>query len=128
MKGIALTPICPYCQQHSVEVDGMAIYKHRPDLAHLRFYLCSPCDAYVGTHRGTRKPLGTLANANLRRLRNMAHAAFDPLWNAEGMPRKSAYAWLAQSMGLRDDECHIAMFNEERCKMTVKLCGERASR
>lgn len=128
MKGSELTPICLYCQQPSKEVDGTAIYKHRPDLAHLHFYMCEPCDAYVGTHRGTRKPLGTLANANLRRLRNQAHTAFDPLWSNEGgMPRKAAYAWLAQSMGLRDDECHIAMFNEDQCRMTIKLCGERDS-
>jgi Protein of unknown function (DUF3268). len=133
MKG--LTPICPYCKKFSKAVGGNIIYPHRDDLAHLNFFKCDPCDAYVGTHRNTGKPLGTLANATLRKLRNATHAVFDPLWfnagkgidQAKGQREKRTemYAWLCQSMGLRPDECHIAMFNEERCLLAIKLCREK---
>ena len=29
-------------------------------------YICKPCDAYVGVHKGTDKALGRLANKELR--------------------------------------------------------------
>lgn len=130
-----IPPDCPYCQRPSVPATGADIYKHRPDLAHLKFFWCEPCLAYVGTHRHDGKPLGTLANAELRKLRNEAHAVFDPIWlepewetlKERSRIRRKAYAWLAQSMGLTVDECHIAMFNEDQCKLVIKLCRERKS-
>lgn len=140
-----IPPVCPYCQRPSVPATGLDIYPDRPDLSLLKFFRCIPCDARVGTHKADGRPLGTLANANLRRLRNQAHAAFDPLWQDaarqafikskakdkkfftfQAKVRKELYAWLTQSMGLRDDECHIAMFNEDQCRLVMKLCRERA--
>lgn len=118
-----LTPVCPYCQQFSVKQTGQDIYPHRPDLFSKIFYRCAPCDAYVGTHSQTGKPLGTLANAKLRRLRNLAHQAFDPLWKEMGRKRIDAYFMLARGLGIPIDECHIAMFNENQCLETVNLCN-----
>ena len=137
MKGKPLTPICPHCNGYSKAVKGDVIYPHRPDLAHLNFFRCEPCDAYVGTHRGSGAPLGTLANSAVRKARNGVHAVFDPIWydspsspdqyKEQRKKRTGLYAWLAQSMGLHVDECHIAMFNEDQCKLAIKLCRERAS-
>lgn len=61
-------PICPYCNKAAELVDGTAVYPHRSDLAHKRFWLCKPCDAWVGTHRDSKKhlPLGRLADKELR--------------------------------------------------------------
>lgn len=122
-------PTCPYCLQPSKLVNGAQLYA-REELAHLKFYLCAPCGAYVGTHRGTEKALGSLANRELRSLRNKTHAAFDPLWigykyvERRRIARTKAYAWLGKCMGLRPDETHIAMFNEEQCKLAIQLCKE----
>jgi hypothetical protein len=100
-------------------------------------YLCRPCRAYVGCHKGTTKPLGRLADAELREWKKRAHAAFDPVWqehwqreNAgsagykKGMARDGRYRRLAELMGLSREECHIGMFDVEQCKEVVRLCRE----
>lgn len=123
MKG--LTPLCPYCQEFSTQVTGEAIYPHRRDLHHKAFYQCAPCDAYVGTHDGTRKPLGRLADAELRQAKVRAHAAFDPLWrNNPDVSRRDAYHRLALCMGLAPEDCHIGMFTIEQCQCVETLCRE----
>ena len=116
-----LSPICPYCNSFSNLVSGKEIYPHRKDLFSLSFYSCSGCDAYVGTHKGTKKPLGRLANAELRKSKSEAHMAFDPLWKKGGMKRKEAYKWLAKSLGVDGKDCHIGMFDIDTCKEVVSL-------
>lgn len=113
---------CPYCHQLTVLVDGLEIYPHRPDLSNKFFYLCSPCDAYVGCHPGTTNPLGRPANAELRRAKSAAHRAFDPLWQSGQMTRSGAYSWLATQLGIKKSCCHIGMFSLSECQRTVELC------
>lgn len=118
-----LPPICPYCDQPSVQFGGLKLYPHRQDLASKTFFLCEPCDAFVGTHKGTNKPLGTLANKPLREQRKLAHATFDPLWKEEQYSRGEAYRRLTKAMNLSRDACHIGMFNLEQCKQVIQLCN-----
>ena len=128
------TPICPYCNSASVLVGGDAIYPHRPDLYQLKFWQCAPCDAFVGCHKlgaiadGVRSdgslPLGRLANAELRKAKQSAHAAFDPLWhNGCFDSRRDAYKWLAQKLGISRKVCHIGMFDVTQCHMVVSHCN-----
>lgn len=140
-------PICPYCSQPSVYVDSAEVYQGR---SYGMIYLCRPCDAYVGVHKGTEKPLGRLANKELRQWKMKAHAAFDPIWqerarrrragrpNKAGKPggeqckpvhsRAAAYSWLAQQMGIEREECHIGMFDVELCQRAVEICNPIASK
>lgn len=110
---------CPYCGKKAEYVDTIEIYGKSYGMA----YLCRPCDAYVGVHDGTDIPLGRLANRELRRWRNRAHAAFDPLWQQGPYRRRrnDAYAWLAGKMGLTKEETHIAMFDVEQCKQVIQI-------
>lgn len=121
-----MTVTCPYCSAEAELTTGDYIYPHRPDLSHLKVYVCWPCDAYVGTHKNTNppQPLGRLANAELRKARRAAHDAFDPLWDRT-MSRRAAYAWLAKQMGLPKDQTHIAMFDVDQCKQVVELVNNR---
>jgi len=113
---------CPYCGADAKLVDGVHVYPHRPDLAPKLFWICDPCEAYVGTHVKTGMPLGTLANAELRAVRNRAHKAFDPLWrNNRHCSRTDAYLWLARAMNLPAEQAHIAMFDVEQCATVVAL-------
>ena len=119
---IQIPPACPYCGKNSVQVNGEQIYPHRPDLYSKIFYRCGPCDAYVGCHPGTDKPLGRLANASLLKAKLDAHKAFDPLWKSEKWSRRAAYAWLAKAMDMDPARCHIGMMNEAECyKVIVKV-------
>ncbi len=126
--------LCPYCKGLPQLVGGQAIYPGRPDLWALSFWQCKPCDAYVGCHKagngfgdGTR-PLGSLANAELRAARNRAHAAFDPLWRSGEMRRRKAYAWLGARLGLPVKRVHIAEFDVATCARVVSVCQARRSK
>jgi len=132
-------PACPYCGKPSHPATGREIYPHRPDLWGRGFFACTPCDAYVGTHRDTGKPLGTLANAPTRAARQAAHAAFDPLWKhlmsvyegvltkkVHSVARTRAYAWLADQMGYENRaDCHIAAMSIEQAQRVVQIIREK---
>lgn len=117
---------CDYCHRAAQRVTGSAIYPYRPDLFAKVFYRCVPCNAYVGCHPGTVTPLGRLANAELRAAKMAAHAAFDPLWRNGGMSRSSAYAWLAKTLNIAPQNCHIGMFDVDACRAVVAVCQERS--
>lgn len=114
--------LCPYCALEAELVTGAVVYPHRPDLASLRFWQCSPCEAYVGCHKGTKAPLGRLADATLRKAKQRAHAAFDPLWKNGGRSRDEAYAWLSKELNIPPEECHIGMFDVHQCKRVEDVC------
>ena len=114
--------LCPYCGQEAKLVGGLDVYPHRPDLAEKKLYQCAPCDAYVGCHPGTTNPLGRLANAELRKAKMAAHAAFDPTWKDGKKKRGSAYAWLSDRLGVDKKDCHIGMFDVETCRRVVEVC------
>jgi len=125
---------CDYCQGKAKLVGGDVIYPHRPDLASKQFWACLPCDAYVGCHPGTVRPLGRLANAELRRAKMSVHAVFDPIWERrlmlkrqtdprynKGMARGGRYKKLAELMGIPRAECHVGMFDVARCLKAVEI-------
>lgn len=124
---------CPYCERHAELVGGEVIYPHRPDLGSKKFWLCTPCNAYVGCHAGDdgTRPLGRLADAELRAAKQQAHAAFDPLWSrpshARARRRKEAYAWLAAQLGIGRKRCHIGEFDVETCERAIAICRERGT-
>lgn len=111
---------CDYCGRLTQFVDSSIIYGK----SYGKIYICSPCNAYVGVHKGSDKPLGRLANAELRRWKKLAHSAFDPMWQ-RGLfrgRRKQAYKWLSQKMGLPVEKTHIGMFDVKQCQRVVEIC------
>lgn len=112
---------CPYCGKNAPLVWGDKVYPHRPDLHDKRFYLCEPCNAYVGCHKDTNKAFGTLANAELRKARSAAHAEFDPLWQMGYMKRTDAYSWLASELGIPVKQAHIGMMDMDLAVMTYTV-------
>lgn len=115
--------VCDYCGRPAEKTLGRAIYPHRADLYSKVFYRCRPCDAYVGCHKDG-KPLGRLANRELRRWKSEAHAVFDPLWKSGNMDRHRAYAWLAEKLGLPREKTHIGMFDIDMCKKVIEVMND----
>ena len=115
------TPRCPYCENNSVLTDSAEVYGGR---SYGPIYLCRPCNAYVGVHRGTTIPLGRLANSELREAKRKAHAAFDPIWKGKAMSRSKAYRWLANQLGIAKSRCHIGLMSLEECQRTIEVCRE----
>lgn len=120
-----IAPTCPYCQRKAILVDSAEIYGRSYGMA----WLCRPCDAYVRTHKNSKRhaPLGRLANADLRHWKKQAHAAFDPIWQhntiKECSTRAAAYSWLSERLGIDVRRCHIGEFNVEQCKRVVAICA-----
>lgn len=115
------TVMCDYCGRQTEYVDSAVVYGGR---SYGMIYLCRRCNAYVGVHKGTDQPLGRLANAELRRWKSAAHAAFDPLWK-HGIyrgNRRKAYKWLAKQMGIPEAHTHIGMFDVDKCKQVIMIC------
>jgi len=115
--------ICPYCNKKTKLVSGKKIYPHRPDLYSRNFYLCKPCEAYVGTHKsqGGKYPLGTPANMETRYYRGKVHESFDVIWRNGQKSRSAAYKWLADQLGIETDICHIAMFDTDTCLKALEI-------
>lgn len=114
---------CDYCGRQAKYVDSRVVYGKSYGM----IYLCRPCEAYVGCHGKGDTPKGRLANAELRRWKIAAHNAFDPLWKYGPFRgrRNSAYAWLAEQMGLPKEKTHIGMFDVAECQQVTQICKER---
>lgn len=116
-------PLCPYCNKPAVRLSGRSVYPARRDLRRKKFFVCKPCGARVGTYEDGR-PLGPLANAELRNARRRAHALFDPLWQRaqnQQWARTGAYVWLADKLGIRFEECHFGQMPLELLRRTINL-------
>ena len=122
--GAKIPPICPYCFAPAEQVTGKDIYPHRHDLKLVAFWQCKPCDAYVGCHKDTNKPLGRLADKELRGWKQETHRAFDPIWQMGDTPRTKAYEWLAEQLNIPYGECHIGNFDIETCRAAIKTCKQ----
>lgn len=118
---------CPYCGNLAEFVSGKVIYPKRSDLWDKRYYHCSPCRAYVGSH-GDGSPFGTLATSELRQARMRAHEAFDTLWKESAMNRSAAYAWLSEQMELAPKDTHIGMFDVGQCEFVVEVVKSRSAK
>lgn len=114
-------PQCPYCHQLSKKVSGKEIYPHHHDLKNLIFYQCLPCDAYIGTYKGTSKPLGTLASKELREARAKAYAAFERIWIESHLTRSSAYKWLCVKLNISENEANFGLFDMSTCERLIEV-------
>lgn len=114
---------CPECGSEAKLVTGREIYPHRRDLYGKQFWACLPCGCWVGCHPGGTRRMGRLANAATRKLKQAAHAAFDPLWKDGHMKRTQAYAWLQQQTGLPERDCHIGWMSDDDLRRIPAICG-----
>lgn len=132
---------CQHCRIECRDTLGSEIWPGRADLADKTVWVCGACGARVGSHPNG-KPLGTAANAELRRARELLHGRIDPIWalafrlptyeaaRNEADPRERqkklaiikrtarsrVYRFVADRMGLTKDQMHVAMFDIEQCR------------
>lgn len=121
-KQILQGKICPYCKGKTEITLASEIYgKPMFGKNYGNIWICRPCDAYVGCHKGTNVALGRLADFPLRIAKQKAHKAFDRLWKEEEiMKREEAYGWLADILELPKEYCHIGMFSVKTCERVVE--------
>lgn len=112
---------CPYCGSSVVLRSADGIYHDNSSQTML--YVCShypQCDAYIRTHPGTTIPVGTLANRELRALRNEAHRCFDQLHRCGLMSKQDAYLWLAALLQVPLSRAHIGYLGEYYCTQVIE--------
>jgi hypothetical protein len=119
---------CDYCGKPATLLASSASLYEGNDFGPAWFCPCRP--AWVGCHPGTTRALGRLADADLRKAKIAAHAAFDQLWRgkmrrdacSKGKARGIGYAWLADQLGIDTAACHIGMFDVATCQRVVEAC------
>lgn len=112
---------CPYCGAPVVLRSADGIYKNNDRGTEL--YVCAnypKCDAYVRVHEGTKIPVGTLANHELRTLRKTAHSYFDRLYRQGIMSKQDAYLWLSDLLQSPLSEAHIGYLGEYYCRQVIE--------
>jgi hypothetical protein len=109
---------CVHCGNECRKTDGKEIYPHRKDLHSLVFFKCDPCDARVGAHKNSGKPLGYAANSETQRARSYVHSILDPIWKKARTrsARSVVYKYLSQKMGIDRKKTHVGMFDIEQCR------------
>ena len=101
---------CPYCGRMAVLRPAKHVYGSRNLDSGNYLYVCSgypSCDSYIGVHKKTMRPMGTLANGALRHKRIEAHRALNQVVNSGMMTQK---------------DMHIGKFSEYRCEETAREC------
>lgn len=119
---------CPYCGSQAVLRPASVVYGKARKNEYL--YICKrypACDAYVHAHVGSRLPMGSLANGDLRHKRIVAHREFDRLWKDGLMNKYQAYKWLGAKFGLSSKQAHIANFSEYMCDQVIDACKRYGS-
>lgn len=114
--------ICPYCGNATKQTDSAEIYH---GVSYGMIYLCKPCNAYVGCHKGTSLSLGRLANSELRDAKKQAHHYLDQLWQQKTNERPVVYKWLSESLGIDRNFTHIGMSNIKQCEKIIELSIQR---
>lgn len=125
-KGLSAAPTrCPYCGSSVVFRSADGIYQDNS--RGMMLYVCShypQCDAYVRTHAGTKIPVGSMANHELRSLRKTAHHYFDQLHKSGFMTKDDAYFWLASIIDAPMSQAHIGYLSEYYCKQVIEKSKE----
>ena len=120
---------CPYCGGTVQYRSADGIYQDNQKGTML--YVCShypECDAYVRVHAGTKIPVGSMANHELRALRRSAHEYFDQLFKSGYMTKEDAYLWLAELISAPLSQAHIGYLGEYYCRLVIEECKKLLAR
>ena len=125
-------PACSSCGAVAKLCTGREVYANAGMFASALFWKCPACtDSHCGCQPHSDLPLGTPGDARTRAARQAAHLIFDPMWKSRaGLPlpplvvsarRSAAYVWLAAAMGIPVEECHIGLFDYNRCRQAMSV-------
>lgn len=114
-----------HCGAYAMKRPASVVHGDKAKAEYL--YICSrypACDSYVGVHKKSCKPMGTLAGKELRAKRMEAHKVFNQLWKSGIMQKWQAYKWMQAKFGLNSQQAHIAKFSEYMCNELISECKQ----
>lgn len=111
---------CNYCNKPAEWVENKEVYGKNYGNSYM-IWLCRDCDAYVGCHKNTKEPLGTMADRTLRQMRKTAKNLFitEKLggnWNCGKRKKQKAYNWLRDLFG---KEFHFGSSTVSECEKVI---------
>lgn len=109
---------CPYCGKNAEFVDNKEIYGRRYGKSYMMWW-CKNCDARVGVHHNDKnRPLGSMANKELRIWRMKSHFAIDKYWKKGKYKRGEVYMKLKEIFG---KDIHIGQSDKEICQQIINI-------
>lgn len=130
-------PVCPGCSKPARL--ALQLTQGGDKLKRTGFWVCHQCGAVCACHPGSFRPLGVPALKELRDARDMLlDQMLAPLWKTavastgaepedmrarkmiENAARSRTYSYLAHRLGITREECHVALFDIERCRAAWK--------
>ena len=109
---------CNHCNKEAEWIENKIVYGRNYGKSYM-IWFCHNCNAYVGCHNNTKKPLGQfLAKSDLRKARQEAHSVIDKFWQSGKYKRKTVYLRLKEAFG---KEVHIGeTTTPEECEEIIK--------
>lgn len=105
--------------------NGGEVYKRRPDLKSLPFWICDSCGNFVGCHHKTKdkiNPLGVIPSEEIKNYRKHIHKILDPLWTCGLISRSQLYKEISKRIGFN---YHTAMLkSNEECLSAISAINE----
>lgn len=116
---------CPYCGGKPKYISGNKLYNKNIGM----IYVCENCDAYIGVYGSTKRPLGRLANSELRKKKQETNYYINAIIQKavkKGQHRseakKSTLKWLGNNLEVDVTHMQTNMFDIDLCEETIKLC------
>ncbi|USL16590.1 MULTISPECIES: zinc-finger-containing protein [Bacillus cereus group] len=113
---------CTFCNGEVVLTSNKELYGK--EYGNGKCYLCRKCKASVGTHNGTTRPLGILANREMKILKKTCHDLFDITWKNKILNRTEAYKRLARLLGIKQEDCHFGHFEIDMLINAIKVLSD----
>lgn len=111
-------PIC-YCGSTTSLRSNSLLYNGK-EYGNGKAWICErfpACRGSVGTHPNGQ-PLGTIPDAETKKLRMDVHALIDPIWKSGKLKRGQVYARLSKALG---KTYHTGETTAEDCKQLLEL-------
>ncbi len=121
------TVFCPYCHSKAILRSAHFVHNKNTVVTGKHLYVCAnwpACDAYVSAHNHNLRPMGVLANGELRNQRILAHRALERYRKETGMTRRELYIWLRTKLELAESDAHVAAFTGDQCSQVIRLCED----
>lgn len=113
---------CPFCGSEVVFTSNKELYGK--EYGNGKCYLCRSCKASVGTHNGTKRPLGVIANKEMKVLKKACHDLFDYVWKSRKLSRGRAYSILAKQLDIPQKDCHFGYFQMDMLIKSITILSD----
>ncbi len=116
---------CPVCGSRAVIKTAREVIGEKAVDPDRFIFVCSRydqgCNTYVYAAKGSKTPLGEMADPQVRNLRIRAHKAIDAVVNSGVMSKRNVYDYLADHMGCPIGRFHLAECGRYGCEETIRL-------